>query len=58
MTMDENIESMASLNRRHFLMGSAASGLILGYAAPPALSAALAADTPPSGHLYMQTNET
>jgi 6-phosphogluconolactonase (cycloisomerase 2 family) len=39
-------------------MGSAASGLILGYAALPALSAALAGDTPHDGHLYMQTNET
>jgi Lactonase, 7-bladed beta-propeller len=58
MTMHENIDSTASLNRRHFLMGSAASGLILGYAAPPELSAALAADTRRGGHLYMQTNET
>ena len=58
MTMHENIDSMASLNRRHFLMGSAASGLILGYATLPALSAALAGDTPHGGHLYMQTNET
>ena len=32
MAMDENTDSMASLNRRRFLMGSAASGLILGYA--------------------------
>src|SRR4029077_2742255 len=58
MTTDENIDSMASLNRRRFLMGSAASGLILGYAAPPELSAALAANTRPGGHLSMQTNET
>src|SRR5260370_6762787 len=58
MTMHETIDSTASLNRRHFLMGSAASGLILGYAAPPELSAALAADTRDGGHLYMQTNET
>src|SRR5260370_38014996 len=58
MTMHETIDSTASLNRRHFLMGSAASGLILGYAAPPELSAALAADTRRGGHLYMQTNET
>jgi isoquinoline 1-oxidoreductase beta subunit len=45
MTKHEKFDALPNLNRRNFLIGSAASGLVLGYAAVPELGEALAATT-------------
>ncbi|HLN09141.1 MAG TPA: twin-arginine translocation signal domain-containing protein, partial [Xanthobacteraceae bacterium] len=47
MTKHEQFEA-ASLNRRHFLVGTAATGLVLGYAAVPELGEALGAAEAPA----------
>jgi len=46
MTKHQNLDALPSLDRRHFLIGSAATGLLLGYAAVPGTTDALAAASP------------
>ena len=46
MTKHDSIEAIANVNRRSFLIGTAATGLVLGYAALPELGDAVAAPAP------------